>query len=228
MKIISKFKDYYDGCGYSTSAETGLYVRKTEEIPMRYVGNSYWIYDRKNCSHDFVPIVIGFCGTLHYAVQYKHNVIYSYQELIDVENELQLTGNGRYFRGFFTVDFKKYWFNGDVESIISLNGKYFSQMYNNVDRNIAQLFYTHRTPVFMITPARIKQKESHTLILNPCLKDLNFYKKVDAVTTYQEIEMFLNNQLVKPDAPYIKPIPDAIKAESKGFDKFSFRKDKTN
>ena len=39
--------------------------------------------------------------------------------------------------------------------------------------------------------------------------------------------MFMNNQIVRPDDPYIEPVSDVIKAQAHGFDKFSFRKDKS-
>jgi hypothetical protein len=52
---------------------------------------------------------------------------------------------------------------------------------------------------------------------------LEFYRVFDPYQAYQEVAMWLSNQAVP-----IKPIPemsDEIKAESKGFNKFSFRKD---
>ena len=63
------------------------------------------------------------------------------------------------------------------------------------------------------------------MTFNTQLKPLEFYKIFNTNLAYHEIEMFLNNMAVP-----MKPIPvldDVTMAESKGFDKYSFRKDKT-
>ena len=51
---------------------------------------------------------------------------------------------------------------------------------------------------------------------------------MDITQTYQNLEMYLTNILVNKDNPYIQPVADKIKAESHGYDKFSFRKEKSN
>ncbi len=60
--------------------------------------------------------------------------------------------------------------------------------------------------------------------LNCRLRDYKFYKIYDTYSAAQEIEMYLNN-LAIPEKP-IPKISDKIMAEAKGFDKYSFRKDK--
>jgi hypothetical protein len=58
---------------------------------------------------------------------------------------------------------------------------------------------------------------------NCSLKEVKFFKVKDAVTTYQEIAMFLGG-LAVPQKPI--PVPsDKDMVGIKGFDKFSFRKD---
>ena len=43
----------------------------------------------------------------------------------------------------------------------------------------------------------------------------------------KDVERYLANEMAPRDGRMDKPIPDKIKAESKGFNKFSFRKEPT-
>ena len=59
----------------------------------------------------------------------------------------------------------------------------------------------------------------------PMLNAFEFIRRMDVPQTCQQLVMFLTNVLVKPDDPYVAPVPDEIKAESHGYDQFSFRKE---
>lgn len=64
------------------------------------------------------------------------------------------------------------------------------------------------------------------IILNCMLRNYEFYKVFDVQRTFQELQMWMSN-IAKP----IKPLPridDVTMAEAKGYDKFSFRKEKKN
>lgn len=61
------------------------------------------------------------------------------------------------------------------------------------------------------------------LIKNPILKDFEFGKLVDPYTAVQEIEMYLG-RLATNNTPPMPVGSDKVIAESKGFDKYSFRK----
>lgn len=62
--------------------------------------------------------------------------------------------------------------------------------------------------------------------LNPCLNDFQFFSEyMDAFVAFRELERFISNDLVVPDMKDVK-ISDVLKAETHGFDKHSFRKDK--
>jgi hypothetical protein len=63
----------------------------------------------------------------------------------------------------------------------------------------------------------------HWLIKNPILKDFDFGKLVDPYTASQEIEMYLG-RLATNNTPPMPVGSDKVIAESKGFDKYSFRK----
>lgn len=61
------------------------------------------------------------------------------------------------------------------------------------------------------------------LIKNPILKDFDFGKLIDPYTASQEIEMYLG-RLATNNTPPMPVGSDKVIAESKGFDKYSFRK----
>jgi len=67
---------------------------------------------------------------------------------------------------------------------------------------------------------------STTLHYNDELKSVEFFKVFDAPTAFQMLAMYMANQAIpQKDMP---KVPDKLNAESHGFDKYSFRKDKAD
>lgn len=58
------------------------------------------------------------------------------------------------------------------------------------------------------------------------LKDLFFYRAVDAFTLFQELSMFVGGVLPRNPNPMVEITDDKVKVEKHGFDKWSFRKHK--
>lgn len=82
-----------------------------------------------------------------------------------------------------------------------------------------------RTPSYEI-PRDLKYSDyDGWIISNPCLKDLSFMRIYDPASAYQELAMFMANQAAPEKV--MPNIPDDMKAHTKGFDKFSFRKPPT-
>lgn len=59
--------------------------------------------------------------------------------------------------------------------------------------------------------------------VNPRLKEYNFISQYDPVSAFQEISMYIGNNLVIQKDPNPK-LSDDIKRDIHGFDKWSFRK----
>jgi hypothetical protein len=79
---------------------------------------------------------------------------------------------------------------------------------------------------------RSDHRYSSTVIVNPLLSAAMIHKVIDAFSAFQSIERYLTNELaprdVKRDASIKEhSVPDKIKAESHGFDRWSFRKEPT-
>jgi hypothetical protein len=82
------------------------------------------------------------------------------------------------------------------------------------------MFEEKRCPVFVAQAS--SRYSSGTIEWNALLNQHDFMRVFDPYTAFQEIEMFMSN-LAIPQKP-MPVIPDELKAESKGFDKWSFRK----
>jgi hypothetical protein len=59
--------------------------------------------------------------------------------------------------------------------------------------------------------------------VNPLLRKYNFEQVKDPYSAWQEISQFLGSELATQRDPN-PPIPDELRAQAKGFDKWSFRK----
>ena len=225
MRIISKFKDYYDSCMKQGMDRSLVYVRKREEIGLDKVSDSLnekkykkmesgYLYYRRNMKsdHPFFDVrqgAIAFCGKIYPYLSCKDQFFYSLES----------------FEKHFE-EFKKRYPNR-----IHSAKEYFKK--NPVSENEA-IFLELSVPVFTIHQEETWISKSRrydrtwTLIKNPLLKDYQFYKIFDTFTTYQEIQMFLGNQLCETQEADVPVGDDVDLAKSKGYDKWSFRKESTN
>ncbi|HEY4223356.1 MAG TPA: hypothetical protein VGO62_18490 [Myxococcota bacterium] len=78
--------------------------------------------------------------------------------------------------------------------------------------------------VFRFFDAPVLEMTDEEIVVNPSLKALDFATQVDPYTAWQDLSMFLGNNLVKNTPP--QPVSDDIKAHAHGFDKHSFKKAK--
>ncbi len=85
------------------------------------------------------------------------------------------------------------------------------------------LFEKYNTPVLEVQFDTTNTNNKIKVILNPNLKKLSFYKLIEGNIAYQELEMFLGNELLpKDDAAQITD--SLVLAGNHGFNKASFRK----
>jgi hypothetical protein len=99
--------------------------------------------------------------------------------------------------------------------------------HNDNERIFQQSPYSHdalfielNAPVFLAEPAD-RGKRKINIWKNPILKDWKFYKVKDPATAFQDIQMYLTNQLVKEKE--VDEIADKYRIAQHGYDKFSFR-----
>lgn len=214
--------DYYDSVMKSGVDRSIKYIRKTEIVKKDFKLDklhrfSQNIYDRK----------IG---------------------RLDTDRTFLISICGNYYNGLalwsYNLDDKFNHYFYDKKSLFSVleNSKYSNADYNNLkpayfnkvelfERGFSQdLFNLHieyKTPILVNSnfDDEIGNYGEFNLVKDANLKQYEFQKVLDPYTIFQMIQQFISGVLSNPEKE-IWPISDQIKAESHGFDKWSFRKQK--
>jgi hypothetical protein len=231
MKIVSKFRDYYDGVQGMYRDDHPLYIRKNISLEIKNPFNRrsfkigrIWVEDKEYMYKEFV---VGFCGKIYYGVEVElsrtswgnlpeKHVFYDmeklncflniYQSSSKWKDEFIKSNNGNNYR----------W--KQAPKFISRRDEILE------DKSLLGIFTKHSVPSFVID-LTLDQKE--ILSLNHELKKYEFYKQFDSYTAFQELDMYIGNDLAQSNDPSMPVGGDVVVAESKGFNKFSFRKDKS-
>lgn len=217
MRIISDFHDFYDGL--SDGSDTKIWTRRTSVIDIDK-NDPDFKYDWKS-----IPVI----GTDSWYV--RHGSYYTAD--YDVELKI-LVFCGSLIPFWKTADGVGYEEENLRKKFMEVTGELISQRgYGYHWDKVKRLFSLELPPVYKTlnlrykTPILILARERYgqfKITLNPQLKDLDFQKLHDSFWTFQELERYLFNDLVEPQAPAIN-ISDKLKAETHGFtDKYSFRK----
>jgi len=239
MYIISKHKDYYDGVVGSVGIDkTLVYERETIEIndsklmlkEFQHTRNSGWHgvnrenpflnigyadidkkKTKKYTDKDF--FIVGFCGKLYLGWKLYYKVLEQvYDHLEDVEKTDIVYG----YENVKEFIRESYWrgnLKDDVKYVMS---------YDPID-----MFRGLNAPIFVYDSERRRPRTNDALIINPTLKDYEFYKVVDAFTAFQEISMFIGGVLGRGEKEIVV-VEDKYKITQHGFDKWSFRKEPQN
>lgn len=212
MKIISNYKDYYDGV-QSYGQDDIKYIREEHIYKMRKEAATFPSLDYKQ-TKEFAKIefvnscLIGFCGKF-----YKAYTIRVYERKIDItlgKYELDVLYNQQEL-DFYNINKERLFLNREAKLFEVENREY-----------LHELFFKYKTPCYVIKHLN-RTRDQDKLIINPNLKKYKFYKIKDAFTAYQEISMFIGGTLAVPFKPIFE-ISDKAKIQSHGFDKWSFKK----
>jgi hypothetical protein len=238
MRLISKQHDYYDSIFRHYSKDSKVFVRNSSEITVIAKGMPSISLPEVNYNHfqyRFTFGIVGFCGNLYPYIRVieidKDNIFYP----TSIENyAYSLADFGKAVKGY--SDHKLKYFNR-IKTLYTDFYKIVEDWLENskIDRwresfeldnckDLTDIFTEHKVAYFNICLDNFRYKDN--VELYPVLADYQFFRVMDIFVTYQTLEYYLCNILVAPDNPYIEPVGDKIKAESKGFDKFSFRKEK--
>lgn len=203
MRVLSKYRDYYDTVNVSYDKDELKFVRLT------YVENfdhklrkeiSEWI----SSIHSIVKIesykgynlsvkIISFCEKLYLIFHFVKHTPYDSQVLDQV---------------IFTSQ----------EIMCMLNDKDLATFKKLLDKkfDLSSIHHEFDAVYFAL--------RNRSIIIHPILKEFGFHKYMDAISCNQEIELYLSNILLKKDVEP-KPITNDQKIELHGFDKkTSFRK----
>lgn len=234
MLIQSNFKDYYDSAANIGIDKTIIYKRTTSEIqldegffldglpkhfpddlgPEKYL-NGQSFPNRNYCKW----MIIGVCGVYHVGVfntkaegVAKHTIAHFGEEILKIDWQ-QPAGFWRY---------------GDPKKAAE---QAVSQWHLKNDQTY---FAKLNTPIFAkeilhsLNKYEWKNKELYLekFEINPNLSNYQFYKTIDTVTAFQQIQSYLSGVLGTKENEIIE-VTNKSKILKAGFDlKTSFRKDK--
>ena len=250
MKIISKFHDYYDIALAQGHDNSIIYLReeREEKFLLQCEGTSYLnsIYkelpyiDTYNAYYDYKGRkirFIGFCGKIYPYIVFKHilkdnlskieRILYNSNDVMNFFTEYDLKKELENF--MFPQKEKLNKWNRQEKFNINTFTKYIDKYSGKA--GCEEIFLKYKVPIFIIELDFYYKRvwsgkhtfEEGKIILNPCLKDIEFFRLINPYVAFQEIEMFLSGVLGFPSPPMIE-ITDKDKLTKQGFDKWSFRK----
>ena len=239
MRIISKFKDYYDSALAFGQDKTVVFVRDNQYLDPKRPENKILetvlpkfninTKTKNNTQIAFGPVLVVFCGKLYRGVmcnrKTKPEPIKGLVYQLD-ENETKV---------FYKCD--------ELEDYLTLYGmklpeerKYFWQTDRNSDNlktylanqgtlELSEYCISNRfvTLTFMEDVATDNYRREQTWYANSSLSHAQFYKVFDSFSAYQELDMFISGTLPQSTAMPIQ-IEDKYRIQQHGFDKYSFRK----
>jgi hypothetical protein len=228
MRIIANEIDYYDCVQASGQDQSLLYIRKPEEVFLEWRD---WPFPK---FHGQMPRgigswlhMIGFCGKIYPAIELQHMVgvrtvkafCYSVPDIDKFFEAYARKPDLKVYHGekanrSIRSPFGWFWISPRQDYV-----KFFEECKQHHEKH-EEMFEEHRCPVFV---ASIVGRRSNTRIeWNATLRHYDFMRIFDPYGAYQEIAMYLGN-MAMPEKE-MPVIPDEVKAESKGFNKWSFRR----
>lgn len=252
MRIISNFRDYYDSALCYGADPNLLYVR-TEQVFKRDLYSrdvkKYFPDDmddilrpvfslltkmpeeitlsskrfRKNFKIEITSKIIGFCGILYPAMEIEDVTYYSPQSIIEtlpdkVLDSVYMTRE----KLEELINTKEPWGFGMGWGYNLLSSKSWEKLTLDISsRKYDDVFVGLKSPIFRFE--KLVGARFYQLTLNPCLKKDLFQKIKIPTDCFQEISMYVGNQLVTQEDPKAA-ISDDVLRDEKGFNKWSFRK----
>lgn len=126
--------------------------------------------------------------------------------------------------------YNSYWERNTENKTVHFHRVHLVEVFNRVEKSregFDPFFELEKSPIFTFKrKGKWPVSEKDYIVFNSKLKDYQFYRVFDAARAWQEITMYLSNMCFPEVVP--NPISDVLKAETHGFDKFSFRKDPQN
>ena len=256
MRLIAKNSDYYDHYARNRALSDQLYLwDRTSVVEKIDFALSAMVHVRSawNASDIFTAVgfCVWFCGQVIPVVRVRRmsgpdRFYYSFKDIpADVlgkkpEKGRSLFGRSHWeqFQKLFSLADKngwgKTWDMEQYPSRVVLPKKSIEDMHrilgtpvfchpHVIDKDGRHAGYGHSE----LHNRMVYNAASPCVLVNPILDAIDFSNRIDSFEAFQCLERYLSNELAPRDGRMDKPIPDKIKAESKGFDKFSFRKEAT-
>jgi hypothetical protein len=229
MRIISRFKDFYDGVMKTGMDRTVVYVREekkistTEDFGVTFSTQDSGLIHRMYGGYSIKLLFLGYCGQIMRVMDLKYDI----KNLDQRPGALPTVECRKVFYDY--KEFETFMIDNQLEHKRNFENSYYPSRfyrYRDLDTNrMQEIFHRFQVPVFLLT--RVTGAYSlpgiTTINLGPRLKTLDFQKIKDAYTTYQDIFQYVSGVLNQREEMMAK-ISDKDKIAKHGFDKFSFRK----
>lgn len=250
MLIVKKFHDYYDSAiGFDGVDKTCVYDRTPKQITDKYefvelhnrfksieqkrdTGPLFVEYYSINSRKKLIksaepnlvkPFIVGFCGKTYVGYRFiwenenyreeKSQIVYGPDAFFDLR-KFDIKGSAKYSSD-------KRWYEKTKT--------YFEHFHN---KEHSELFFKYKVPVWIFDfgcgidnnlDTKTFSHITSQFIINPQLKNYEFYQMFDAASTFQEIQMYLQGVLGATEKPIVE-ISNDDKIAQHGFDsKWSFR-----
>jgi len=212
-----------------------VYERKTKEIVLKDKKMLELIYSIPRVCHyptrkfpiETNRVIVGFCGKLIPFFHFLGNRNFNdpddaKRRLFDNLNDYISYLISNKYNSYKEKVLKELFEKNDMISL-NLTKKSWDACQKRFDKeNVEDFFIEINAPIFLILERGFSD---HVIIKNPCLKDIGFESFKPPFEAFQEISMFLGNVLTSDKMPEVK-ITDNILRDEKGFDDWSFRKQK--
>ena len=229
MRIISKFRDYYDCVQAMGQDSDTIYIRDKKEVvldefpfPTRNIRQPYG-------SVYMSQFVIGFCGKIYPVVKLSNGYA-SYHDRRLPESCTKFCYNLAEIDAYYDKyvkkkEVKEYQGTGSKWSSYTKRKEWkaYFEEYAKIQGQFEDIFRTNNTPIFVAHYGGRYSNSEHTIIYNGELKSMEFYRIFDTYTAFQEIAMYVGGILGMPSKP-IPEVSDKDMVTAKGFNKWSFRK----
>ena len=255
MRIISKFHDYYDAALAVGADERVVYERKAsvlqpiptewkfvERIPHYLEGSGYRDGGSLNFRKHYFnirPVIVALAGKIYHGIGIKKmskdtfRVAHWEEEFFyDLDSYLAhldehkivtptLTRRDKYY--------KKSWGKREPWWLGYLYYKEGAEKWLTVERpdQYRDLFIERKVPILTrTTTTKYSRTCDESIELNGNLAKFQFYRRLNAYLTYQELDMFIAGTCSREENP-MAGIDDEHLAQAKGFDCYSFKKSPT-
>lgn len=236
MRIISPFKDYYDCIQLYGQDDTIIWLRKMEKMKIK--NRECSLFNNKFRADQIFDFV-GFCGKLYpfFRFNYYNANKNKYVDVIcyGLEDVTKFIDN------HYTKQQKK--------TFYSRTKKYLGSSFDQIKKGFEFLekeknkhedfFVENKCPIFVTKAISITQKliifhgrQSNLLHdseltedLTFSLKNHNFERIIDPFTAFQNVSIYVGGVL-GTNSPPIPKVSDKDMREAKGFDNWSFKKEK--
>lgn len=229
MRIQSNFKDYYDVGMKFGQDQTLVYKRYVHKIEIgqfwlpSYTYQSYYDKLKINLSSN----IIGFAGNTFCFVKMlftpKNKTFSSTEERYNTKFLYSLEDLDKQVDKLFPDDLKYEYYNNKYIINNKLSRIKFEKFYKKKDEQHPN-FEKYNCPIFYYEIEGLFEPKYY-LVTNGPIGQFDMVKILDPYQAYQQLAMYLGN--IAEPRKLIPQLDDKTMCEIKGFNKYSFRKDKS-